>query len=89
MQQSKYNSKKIIIFCEINECSNLAEHTHHILEQQNADKNGFVGHIRINHKSNLVGLCEKCHNKVHRNEIIINGYIQTSKGLELDYKFNT
>lgn len=88
MQKSKYNAKKIVIFCEIKECSNMANHTHHILEQQYADKNGFIGHIRINHKANLVGLCESCHNKVHRNEITINGYLQTSKGLELDYKIN-
>lgn len=88
MQASKYNSKKIVIFCEIKECANLADHTHHILEQQNADENGFVGHVRINHKANLVGLCESCHTKVHRNEITIRGYIQTSKGLELDYQIN-
>lgn len=88
MISSKYNSKKIIIFCEIKECINLADHTHHILEQHTADENGFVGHVRVNHKANLVGLCESCHNKVHRNEITIKGYIQTSKGLELDYKIN-
>lgn len=88
MIQSKYNSRKMIVFCEIKECSNLAEHTHHILEQHTADKNGFIGHIKVNHKANLVGLCQSCHKKVHQNKIIIKGYIQTSKGLELDYKIN-
>lgn len=88
MIESKYNTKKILIFCEIKECPNLAEHTHHILEQANADKNGFVGHVKINHKANLVGLCESCHKKVHQNKIIIRGYIQTSKGLQLDYEIN-
>lgn len=88
MTVSKYNSKKIIIFCEIKECSNLADHTHHILEQHTADKNGFIGHIKINHMANLVGLCTSCHKKVHKNEITIEGYVQTSKGLELNYQIN-
>lgn len=88
MISSKYNSQKIIIFCEIKECSNTADHTHHILEQHTANENRFIGHVRVNHKANLVGLCKSCHNKVHRNEITIKGYIQTSKGLELDYEIN-
>lgn len=67
---------------------NLAEHTHHILEQQDADENKFVGHVKINHKANLVGLCVSCHSKVHKGKITIDGYMQTSKGLELFYKIN-
>lgn len=84
-KKSKYNAKKTIKFCEIQECSNLAEHTHHILEQQHADENGFVGHVPIHHVANLVGLCKSCHDKVHQGKITIRGYIQTSHGLELDY----
>ena len=82
--KSKYNSKKTILFCEINECDNRADHTHHILEQQHAKK-GFVGHVRLNHQANLVGLCESCHNKVHEGKIDIRSYVMTSYGLELDY----
>ncbi|MEA1893108.1 MAG: hypothetical protein U9N33_10430 [Campylobacterota bacterium] len=82
---SKYNANKTIKFCEIQECSSLAEHTHHILEQQHADENGFVGHVPIHHVANLVGLCKSCHDKVHQGKITIRGYIQTSRGLELDY----
>jgi 5-methylcytosine-specific restriction endonuclease McrA len=82
---SKYNAKKIISFCEIKECSNKAEHTHHILERRDADENGLVGHVRLNHQANLVGLCESCHNKVHKGKIDIRGYVQTSQGLLLDY----
>jgi len=84
-KKSKYNAKKTIKFCEIKECSNLAEHTHHILEQQHADENGYVGHVRVHHYANLVGLCESCHDKVHQGKITIRGYMQTSYGLELDY----
>jgi len=32
-------------------------------------------------------LCKTCHLKVHNDEIIINGYKDTSDGLKLDYKF--
>jgi DNA mismatch repair protein MutS len=84
-KKSKYNAKKMILFCEIKECSSLADHTHHILEQQHADENGFVGHVRVHHFANLVGLCESCHDKVHQGKITIRGYVQTSHGLELDY----
>ncbi len=84
-KQSKYNAKKMLKFCEIQECSNLAEHTHHILEQQDADENGYVGHVRVHHYANLVGLCESCHDKVHQGKISIRGYKQTSHGLILDY----
>lgn len=84
-KKSKYNAKKTIKFCEIEECSNLAEHTHHILEQQHADENGFIGHVRVNNYANLVGLCESCHDKVHQGKITIRGYVQTSHGLILDY----
>ena len=70
----------MLLNCEIKECSNSAEHTHHILEQRHADENGFVGHVRVNHVANLVGLCESCHNKVHKGKIDIRGYIQTSQG---------
>jgi len=86
--KSKYNAKKTLEFCEIKECSNLAEHTHHILEQRHADENGFIGHVRVNHMANLVGLCELCHNKVHKGKIEIRGYVQTTKGLILDYSIN-
>ena len=51
-----------------------------------ADKNDMIGHIHKNHLSNLVVLCETCHNKAHRNELTIKGYQQTSEGAELVYK---
>lgn len=85
LKTSKYNAKKFISYCEIKECPNLADHTHHILEQQHADENGFVNNVRVHHRANLVGLCEPCHDKVHQGKITIRGYKQTSQGLMLDY----
>ena len=35
----------------------------------------------------MIVLCEKHHNDVHSNKLIINGYKETNKGKELDYNF--
>jgi len=58
---------------------------HHIQEQHKADKDGFIGHINQNHKFNLIPLCKKHHKLVHDGKININGFVTTSKGLELHY----
>lgn len=87
MAKSKYNAKKTLLFCEIKECNNKAEHSHHIVEKATADERGYSGHVRIHHMANLVGLCEECHRKVHEGKIHIQGYIMTSHGLELQYNF--
>lgn len=87
---SKYNSKKIMDSCEI--CNYTPIHKtdipldcHHILFQCNADSNGFTGYYHKNAKSNLVCLCKNCHQRVHKGEININGWIQTTNGVKLDW----
>ena len=40
----------------------------------------------MNHGSNLVGLCYRCHDQVHNNKIVINGWRSTSKGRILDWR---
>jgi len=62
--------------------------THHIEYQINTDINGFIktegkNHIHKNHKSNLIVLCEKCHDKIHNNKLNIKGYIETNFGKEI------
>ena len=47
----------------------------------------MIEHIHKNNKSNLVQLCDKCHNDVHNNNLIINGYIQTSNGIKSNYLY--
>ena len=32
-----------------------------MLEQKDADENGFVGYIDKDHKANLVSICKTCH----------------------------
>ena len=81
---SAYNSQVIVDVCGV--CGKDAEDTHHIKFQCMADDNGLIAHVQKDAKSNLVPLCEHCHNKVHNNTLIINGYIQTGDGVKLDYK---
>jgi DNA mismatch repair protein MutS len=81
---SQYNSSLFIENCAV--CNKPAEDTHHIKFQCTANKDGMIGHIQKDTKSNLVPLCKECHNSVHNNTIIINGYKQTSIGIILDYQ---
>ena len=84
MKGSSYNQKKLIYKCEI--CDEEAEEIHHIKYQCEANELGHIDNIHKNNKGNLCSICEKCHDKVHNNEIVINGYIETSNGVVLDYK---
>jgi DNA mismatch repair protein MutS len=83
LDKSHYNKNINIEKCAI--CNNESDDTHHINFQCNADNNGFFKHYHKNIEHNLVILCKKCHLKVHHDEIIINGYKETSEGLKLDY----
>jgi DNA mismatch repair protein MutS len=82
-KSSRYNSKLYKDVCAV--CrKNSSTETHHIIEQHKANENGFIGHVHKNRLFNLVGLCEKCHIKVHQGQLVIYGYHQTSNGIELD-----
>jgi DNA mismatch repair protein MutS len=85
---SKYNSNLFVYECKI--CKNTTKQldTHHINFQKDCSENFIIGkeHIHKNTKCNLVVLCKDCHNKVHSNTIIIDGYKDTSKGVVLKYK---
>ena len=88
---SKYNKNIILEKCDICDCRDNLE-THHIEFQKDCDKHGFIlksnkSHIHKNHSSNLVILCNKCHDKIHNNLIIIEGYEETITGNTLKYSF--
>ena len=83
LNKSHYNKNLNIEKCTL--CNSESSDTHHINFQCNADSNGFFKNYHKNIEHNLVILCKKCHLKVHNNEIIINGYKDTSEGLKLDY----
>ncbi len=82
---SKYNFNVRIDKCQV--CEGPGDDVHHIQFQCNADNNGKIGNIHKNRESNLVVLCKKCHNSVHhpRGKLKINGYLETSEGIILDY----
>lgn len=80
---SKYNSDVYASSCII--CGRACEEVHHIKEQVKADERGFIGHINANHKYNLIPLCKTHHKMVHDGKINVNGFVATSKGLELHY----
>lgn len=84
---SNYNSDVIINKCMMPECQENAVDTHHIKFQENADENNFIDHIHKNNDSNLIGLCKKHHEDVHNDKLIIDGYVKTTKGVELNYNY--
>ena len=77
-----YNPNKIRGICEL--CKSvIAEETHHIIEQQTADKEGFIGHFHKNHKANLMAVCGNCHDKIHHdNSVEIKQRKKTTKGYD-------
>jgi len=75
-RKSRYNSKKILVKCEICEYipkkeTDIPLDTHHIKFQCHADKDNYTGHYHKNSTFNLVCLCKMCHVKVHNGNIYI------------------
>ena len=69
-KSSHYNAKHIVGgICE--NCKiNVAIDVHHLIFQNEADKNGTINKKGLtfskNVKANLMNLCEKCHNSIHK-----------------------
>jgi DNA mismatch repair protein MutS len=61
---TRYSSAKIRGMCEMCK-TEMAEETHHLQQQKEADAHGFIGTIHKNHPANLMPLCQKCHDKIH------------------------
>jgi DNA mismatch repair protein MutS len=93
---SRYHSQLLMDRCEMcgkcaNNTSNLSKKTlesHHINHQKDCE-NGFVKtkpHIRKNQIFNLAVLCEQCHDKIHKENIELEGIKMTSNGRKLIVK---
>jgi DNA mismatch repair protein MutS len=91
-KKSNYNSNVHMTKCQV--CNKIPKEgeipleTHHIEFQKNCDENGFIlskKHKHKNHKTNLVVLCHYCHDKIDTNQLIIDGYENTSHGPILKY----
>ncbi len=61
----------------------MAEDVHHISQRSLADGAGFIGHFHKDNKHNLIPLCKDHHNQIHDGKLQVNGFVMTSKGLEL------
>ena len=89
LKNSNYNSEKYVYQCEI--CKEKLRgqgEVHHIQQQMHANPDGFItdSDIHKNDMHNLVAICTKCHDEIHRDHIKISGYVQTSNGIELNYQ---
>ena len=84
-QKSNYNHDLYMDKCEI--CHEDSTDTHHITEQHLFDDNNMKEHLPKNKLSNLVPLCQGCHDNVHHGNLIIRGYVDTSEGKKLDFSF--
>lgn len=63
-KKSRYNSKIFVDQCQM--CGSKKNlQTHHIHEQQDADKHGMIEHFHKNIKFNLLVVCEECHQSIH------------------------
>ena len=85
-KSSKYNNNIKMDRCNICDSTNNLE-THHINEQKDADNNNNIKHFHKNISHNLVPLCKDCHLKVTHGGLEIYGYLDTSEGIKLNYKF--
>ena len=87
-KQSQYNTDVFMNECKVCFTKDKDLETHHIKDQQFADKNNMIDHHHKNVKHNLVPLCKGCHLKVTNHELIIDGWRVTSQGKILEWRFS-
>jgi DNA mismatch repair protein MutS len=86
LKTSHFNSKKVVGMCELCE-KEPGQEVHHLQHQTLANENGHITTSAIggdsfhkNHVANLMTLCEKCHNKIHKEKKTMHKKVKTSKG---------
>lgn len=79
---SRYNSKVLVGECKLCGAAPASE-THHINPQVLADAKGFIDFYHKNRESNLIAVCEKCHDAIHHGGLEVHGYEDTSAGVTL------
>ena len=89
-KKSRYNSEIYVYECNLCGKRNTKGYvneleTHHINHQKDCE-DGFVKkkqHLQKDGKANLIVVCQQCHDKIHNNEIDVEGYVMTSKGKQI------
>jgi hypothetical protein len=88
LKPSHFNSKKIVNLCEICKINPGAE-VHHLQHQSEANKDGIIieteeGNVfHKNNIANLMTLCEKCHDEIHKKFKKGSKRVKTSKGYKI------
>ena len=80
---SSWNSQIIRRICEMcgaKEVGNLE--VHHIKPRATAVHGRLSDGSNVHSSANLIVLCDTCHDTIHRDELVVEPYIQTSNGLE-------
>jgi DNA mismatch repair protein MutS len=85
LKTSHYNSKKVVGMCE--KCGkNPGQEVHHLQYQKDANDDGIIfnsdGIFHKNNLANLMTLCEKCHDKIHKKDVKLKK-VKTTKGIKL------
>ena len=86
MDISTYNSKKVKDICEI--CKEkMGTEIHHLQYQMDSKKkNKFIENINnnfhMNHKANLISICNDCHDEIHKNNYRFK-FVKTTDNYEL------
>ena len=83
-KRSRYHKELFVARCAL--CDAPVDEVHHITPQHLADDDGHITHYHKNHRYNLIPLCKKHHEMVHKGEIVIRGFVMTSEGLRLHYE---
>lgn len=82
LKQSRYNTNKIVNLCE--KCGeNIGTEVHHLQHQTDANEDGIIkmenGVFHKNNLANLMTICEKCHNELHKKDTKLKR-VKTTKG---------
>ena len=85
-KSSTYNSATYVDECAICGTKVGQLDVHHIHSQKYADCNDTIEYFNKNHGGNLVVLCVDHHNQVHKGEIVVHGWIETSHGKKLSWE---
>lgn len=67
LSSSNYNSNKLKSYCEL--CGDKANDIHHMVYQQDANERNYINNHHKNHVANLMSVCKKCHDKIHKENI--------------------
>lgn len=78
-KNSRYNSDVYMTECKVCKKRNSL-HTHHIKFQKDFSSDDKTK----NYKCNLIVLCDECHQKVHKREISITRYVETTEGIQIE-----